>query len=66
MILLKKKIYYKFTLPMLNYLRLSNTLFIEFLELFGQDLINNIFIKMCDKYPNVVRRALEEEYEENE
>lgn len=51
---------------MLNYLRLSNTLFIEFLELFGQDLINNIFREFCEKYPHVVRRALQEEYEENE
>jgi len=66
MILLKKKIYYKFTLPMLNYLRFSNSLFLDFLEIFGQDLINNIFREFCEKYPNVVRRALEEEYEENE
>ena len=51
---------------MLNYLRFSNSLFLDFLEIFGQDLINNIFREFCEKYPNVVRRSLEEEYEENE
>lgn len=48
---------------MINYLRFSNSLFLDFLEIFGQDLINNIFRELCQTYPHVVRRALEEEYE---
>ena len=48
---------------MLNYIRFTNTLFLDFLEIFGQDIINNVFSELCEKYPHVVRRALEEDYE---
>ena len=68
---LKKMIYLKkfiinfshISKEMINYFRFSNSLFFEFFEIFGQDLINNIFREFCEKYPHVVINALQEEYE---